>query len=163
MDYLHFFFDGWTGIVRILLIGPLAYAVLIAVLRIMGKRTLSQLNAFDLVVTVAIGSMLASIIMSADIALAEGFAALFLLIGLQYCVAWTSVRSSTVRNFVKSEPTILVWRGEFQERAMHQQRVTHDEVRAAMRKEGMDALSKVASVVLETDGSFSVIAVGNAA
>ena len=49
-------FDSWGDIARVLLVGSAAYATLIVVLRLSGKRTLSQLNAFDFVITVAIGS-----------------------------------------------------------------------------------------------------------
>lgn len=74
-------FDGWYGIARVLVIGSAAYVALIALLRISGKRTLSKLNAFDLVVTVALGSTLATILLSKDVALAEGIAAFVVLVG----------------------------------------------------------------------------------
>ena len=50
------FFDSWFGLLRVLVVGALAYAALILFLRVSGKRTLTKLNAFDLVVTVALGS-----------------------------------------------------------------------------------------------------------
>ena len=58
MDWQGMLFQGWAGIGRTLLVGTLAYATLVLFLRISGKRTLSKLNAFDLVVTVALGSTL---------------------------------------------------------------------------------------------------------
>ena len=75
-------FQGWSGIGRTALISVTAYAALVLFLRISGKRTLSKLNAFDLVVTVALGSTLATILLSQDVALAEGLTALGMLIGL---------------------------------------------------------------------------------
>jgi uncharacterized membrane protein YcaP (DUF421 family) len=54
----HLFFSGWPGLVRTLVLGVLSYLLLIAILRVSGKRTLSKMNAFDLVVTVALGSTL---------------------------------------------------------------------------------------------------------
>ena len=54
-------FDSWAGLGRTLLVGPLAYVALVLLLRISGKRTLTKLNAFDLVVTVALGSTLATV------------------------------------------------------------------------------------------------------
>jgi uncharacterized membrane protein YcaP (DUF421 family) len=73
-------FDSWFGILRILAVGPLAYLALVLILRVSGKRTLSKLNAFDLVITVALGSTLSSIFLTKSIALAEGIVALALLI-----------------------------------------------------------------------------------
>ena len=85
-------FDGWAGICRVLLVAPLAYVALVILLRVSGKRTLSKFNAFDLVVTVALGSTLATILLSKDVPLMDGVAALALLIVLQYGVSWLSVR-----------------------------------------------------------------------
>lgn len=75
---------------RVIIIGAVSYATLIAVLRLSGKRTLSQLNAFDFIVTVALGSTLATILLSSDVAFVEGLTALLLLAGLQLVVAWVS-------------------------------------------------------------------------
>jgi uncharacterized membrane protein YcaP (DUF421 family) len=80
-------FDSWTGLGRVLIVGTLAYAALVLLLRISGKRTLTKLNAFDLIVTVALGSTLATVLLSSSVALAEGVAALALLILLQYLIA----------------------------------------------------------------------------
>lgn len=82
----------------------MAYAALVIFLRFSGKRTLSKMNAFDLVVTVALGSTLATILLSKDVAPAEGLLALLLLISLQFTVAWLSVRFPTIQQLVKSEP-----------------------------------------------------------
>ena len=76
------FFDSWTGLGRVLLVGTLAYVALVAILRISGKRTLTKLNAFDLVVTVVLGSTLATVLLSKDVALAEGDLAMVLLVFL---------------------------------------------------------------------------------
>jgi uncharacterized membrane protein YcaP (DUF421 family) len=75
-------FDSWAGLGRVLVVGTLAYVALVLLLRISGKRTLTKLNAFDLVVTVALGSTLATVLLSKSVALAEGALALCLLISL---------------------------------------------------------------------------------
>lgn len=150
-------FDGWSGIGRVIVVGVLAYAGLIALLRLSGKRTLSKMNAFDLVVTVALGSTLATILLSTDVALAEGITAFAVLIGLQYVVAWLSVRSKAVSRIVKAEPSLLVYKGTILEQALRAQRVTRDEVLAAVRSQGTASLNAVEAVVLETDGSFTII------
>jgi uncharacterized membrane protein YcaP (DUF421 family) len=151
------FFDDFSGLMRVIVVGVLAYTTLVLVLRVSGKRTLSKMNAFDLIVTVALGSTLASIITSTQVALAEGVLALALLIGLQYTVAWLSVRSQTVSRLVKAEPALLYYRGQFLPEHMHRERVVEAEVRAAIRQQGMASTSAVEAVILETDGSFSVI------
>ena len=69
-------FESWAGLGRVLIVGTLAYAALVLLLRISGKRTLTKLNAFDLIVTVALGSTLATVLLSSSVALAEGVVAL---------------------------------------------------------------------------------------
>lgn len=151
------FFESWYGIWRITVVGVLGYIGLITVLRISGKRTLSKMNAFDLIITVALGSTFASLILSKDVPLAEGLFALLLLICLQFVIAWSSVRFSIVENIVKSEPTLLFFQGNMLNGALRSQRVTAGEVKGAIRNQGIGQLSEVEAVILETDGSFSVI------
>ena len=134
-----------------------AYIGLVTFLRISGKRTLSKMNAFDLVVTVALGSTLATISLSKDVVLVQGLLVLAMFISLQFIVAWLSVRSSTVRKLVKSEPALLFHRGRFLDDALCRERVTKEEIFAAVRSEGYADLKKILAVVLETDGTFSVV------
>lgn len=150
-------FDGWTPLLRTLVVGTAAYVALVAILRISGKRTLAKMNAFDLVVTVALGSTLATILLSRDVSLAQGVAALALLVALQFAITWTSVRWRAVRALATGEPVLLVRNGELLPQALVRARVTEDEVHAALRGHGVGALERAAAVVLETDGSFSVI------
>jgi uncharacterized membrane protein YcaP (DUF421 family) len=150
-------FESWYGIGRVIVIGGLAYISLVILLRVSGKRTLTKMNAFDLVVTVALGSTLATIVLSKDVALAEGITAFVLLISLQFAVTWLSVRSSAVRRLIKSDPTLLFYRGQMLQDALRSQRVTEEEVRAAVRAGSQSDLDSVEAVILETDGSFSVL------
>ena len=152
------FFNGWSVLGRTLLIGVLAYVSLVFMLRVSGKRTLAKMNAFDLVVTVAIGSTLATIVLSKSVALAEGLLALALLIGMQFAISWSSTRMPWLRRVVTGEPRLLLRDGTMLDEALRDARVTREEVRAAVRSSGIGALGDVAAVVLETDGSFSVIA-----
>ena len=151
------FFDSWFGLLRVALVGTLAYAALMALLRASGKRTLSKLNAFDLVVTVALGSTLATVLLSKDVALAEGLLAFALLAGLQWAVARLSLRSPRFSRLVKAEPRLLLHRGRFLDGALRDERVTRDEVLAALRSAGVADAAGVAAVVLETDGSLNVV------
>lgn len=151
------FFDNWNALIRTAVIGVLAYASLIVFLRISGRRTLSKMNAFDLIVTVSLGSTLATVLLNKDVSLAQGSLTFALLIGMQYVVTWSSVRVRWVRKLVTGEPALLFYQGMFLPAAMQRARVTEDEVRAAIRASGLAAMEQVEAVVLETDGSFSVV------
>lgn len=91
------FFDSWDSILRTLVITILAYVALIILLRISGKRTLSKMNAFDFIVTIALGSTLATVLLNKSVSLADGVLALFLLIGLQFLITFFSVRSKSFK------------------------------------------------------------------
>jgi uncharacterized membrane protein YcaP (DUF421 family) len=151
------FFDDWGGILRVLVVGTAAYAALILMLRASGKRTLSKMNAFDFVVTVALGSTLAAVLLDATVPLAEGVLALALLVWLQYAITWASVRFPRFQHLIKAEPTLLVHEGCYLDAALRRQRVTREEILAALRQSGKTDVAEVLSVVLETDGSLTVI------
>ncbi len=153
----HLLFDDWRTLLRVLLSGVIAYLGLIVLLRVAGKRTLAKMNAFDLVVTVSLGSTLATIILSRDVTAAQGGVALALLVSLQFLITWSSVRSKWLRRVFTGEPALLLYRGAFERQAMRRSRVTEGEIRAAIRSQGVAALEDVEAVVLETDGSFSVV------
>tara|TARA_R110000751_G_scaffold103502_1_gene198798 strand:+ start:325 stop:846 length:522 start_codon:yes stop_codon:yes gene_type:complete len=151
------FFNGWGSLLRILIVGLLAYATLVLFLRLSGNRTLSKMNAFDLIVTVALGSTLATVLLSKDVALADGAVALALLISLQFIITWTSVRFRWVRRLVTGEPLMLLYQGEFLLTSLRKARVTQDEVLSAIRSSGLSDVTAVEAVVLETDGSLSIV------
>ena len=150
------FFESFAGLLRVVIISVAAYAALIAVLRISGKRTLSKMNAFDFVVTVALGSTFATVILSKDVALAEGVTAFAMLALLQFITSWLSVRSEMFEEMVKSEPTLLVHNGNYLDKAIRRQRISKTEILQALRKHGV-SWENTHAVVLETDGSLSVM------
>ena len=155
------FFDSFDDLLRIMIVGGCAYAALVVLLRLTGKRTLSKMNAFDFVVTVALGSILASTILNDGVSLSEGVLAFVLLCGLQFAVTFISVRWKPFARVVKSEPTLLFFDARWLPGAMKHERVTQDEVLAAAREQGFGDLSSVRAVVLETNGTISVVRSGD--
>lgn len=150
-------FDSWSDIIRVLLIGTAAYVTLLVLLRLSGKRTLAKLNAFDWVVSVALGSTLATILLSSDVTWSEGVTALALLAALQFAVAWTTTKLPGGRSVLTARPTLLLVGGVPLTESLTGQRMTMSELRQAVRASGSGDLTAVAAVVLETDGSLSVI------
>ncbi len=151
------FFDGLAPVFRTLILGTLSYIGLVILLRSSGKRTLSKMNAFDFVVTVALGSTLASILTSRTVSLLQGLLALALLILLQLINAFLSVRWRWYQSLLKAQPTLLFFQGRFLRDAMRKQRVSEEEILAAMRTHGVAEPSAVDAVILETEGTLSVL------
>lgn len=147
----------FESLMRTVVVGVLAYIGLIAFLRISGKRTLSKLNAFDLVVSVALGSTLSTILLDSSISLWEGLTAFAVLILLQYIMAAAAVHSSKFNKLIKSEPKMLYLEGEYLRGAMKKERIKEIEIMQAIRNTGLGSVDKAKAVVLETDGSLSVI------
>lgn len=143
--------------IRIITVGFLAYVGLVLFLRISGKRTLTKLNAFDLVVTVALGSTLATILLDSNISLLEGLTAFGLLIAMQYFITFLAIRSDSFNKFIKSEPRLLYLNGEFLKAAMKKERIHEIEILQSVRTQGKGSMEEVQAVILETDGSMSVI------
>lgn len=150
-------FDSWSDIGRVLAVGAAAYLTLVMTLRVSGKRTLAKLNAFDFVVTIALGSTLATILLNTTVSWSEGATALALLAALQFAVAWSTVRLRRTRSVMTAGPTLLLCDGTPRYDALRLQRVTLDELRQSVRGVGTGDLRAVAAVVLETDGTLSVI------
>lgn len=150
-------FGGWDGVFRTVAAGGMAYIALVILLRVSGKCTLSKMNAFDLVVTVALGSSLATVLLSKSVALVEGITAFALLMVLQFLITKLSVKSGRFQGLAKSEPRVLFRDGRFLTDAMRAERVTREELFAAVRAEGIARVEDVGAVILETDGTFSVL------
>lgn len=143
--------------IRTITVGVLAYVGLIIFLRIAGKRSLTKLNAFDLVISVALGSTLATILLDANISLPEGSLAFVILIGLQYIISLTAMYSSSFNKLIKSEPKLLFLEGEFLRKAMKKERIKEIEILQVISASGLGSIEDAKAIVLETDGSMSVI------
>lgn len=151
------FFSNIDTIERTIIIGLCAYVSLVILLRISGKRTLSKLNAFDFVITIAMGSTLSSILINKKVTLAQGTTAFIMLIGLQYVIAKLAVNVSYINKLIKSEPKILYLDGEYHRQAMKKERVLKKEIFQAARSQGISSMDEIDAVVLESDGSISII------
>ncbi|MFC4905070.1 DUF421 domain-containing protein [Kocuria oceani] len=158
---VNLFFDGWAPLGRILLVGTLAYLALVLLLRASGKRTLAQMSSFDFVITVAIGATFGRILTARSVPLLEAVTAFTLLVTLQYLVSSLQIRSRRFSRAITAEPTLLLHRGQVLHQALRRERLTEKELEGAVRKHGLGSLTEATAVVLEADGSLSVISPGN--
>lgn len=154
------FFNGWYSLYRVVIVSVACYVALNVILRISGKRTLSKMTAYDFVVTVALGSILATAITSKDVSIAEGITALAVLCGLQYVASWLFVRSRTLEDWAKAEPSLLVYKQVYLQEVMRKVRVTERDVLSAITSQGTH-WENVEAVILQADGSLAVVSSGN--
>lgn len=151
------FFDGWESLAQTALLTPLLYLTVVLAIRVSGKRTTGQMNNFDWIVTVAIGSITASGIVIERVSYAEAGLAIAILIALQYALTKLVWRSERAARIVKSRPRLLVEDGHLNRDALKAERISEDEIHAALRQAGIPSLHGVRWMALENDGNFSVL------
>lgn len=157
-DVFDYLFGGWQELSRILIVGLLSYGAIVLLLRGAGKRALAKMSAYDLIVTVALGSALATAILSPGMTLDRALLAFVLLLGLQRLLAWLSMKSQAFYKLTNNDPALVAYGGRYIDAAMRRENLTPQDVEAAIRASGRANVSNVEAVVLETDGTLSVIA-----
>jgi uncharacterized membrane protein YcaP (DUF421 family) len=153
-------FSSWTEVARVAAFTVIGYASVLTLVRLAGKRTIAKKNTSDFIITVAIGSSVATMILSETTSLAEGVAALATLVLLQFVVVLLSTRWDTPRRAIEGKATLLVYDGRLLADRMRHEEVNASEVYQSIRNAGIGRLEDVLAVVLEVDGTFSVIAHG---
>lgn len=120
------------------------------------KRTLPKFNAFDFVVTVTLGSVLAYMMLG-QVNLAEGAVVLFLIIMLQLLFANLSRSSETMEKLLNASPTLLFYQGKYLQNNMKKEQVTIEEIISAIRLQGIEDMGEVRAVIIEANGDMSII------
>lgn len=155
MDML--FFDNIDKLGRIVLTAVMVYALIVITTKISGKRSTSQLNNFDWIVTVMIGSLGASTILLEDIPFIEGGSAIVVLYLLQFLVTKYASISPPFNSVLLSEPRIVFYQGQYLSDAMQAERLTQQELESAMRADGIHNLNEIEAIVFESDATLTII------
>ena len=151
-------FDCSTDdVFRLLISALIIYVLIIVYIRILGKRSTSELNNFDWIVTVSIGSIVASTVILKDVSITEGGLSILFLLLLQYVVTKVMYKSEKTRETVKSTPQLLLFEGELLENNMRRERILEPEIYAAIRQKGFKSIKQIYAIVLETNSQLSVI------
>lgn len=156
-----FFFDSWKDLLWIFLMSILIYPSLVAILRAFGKRTLTNVNMFDFIITVAYGNALSSIIITKSISYADGFMVLFMMTVLQVILSKLQMLYKPLAKLVKAKPIFLFYQGKFNELAIKRQRLQKDDLLQSIRKQGIRSFDEVEAITLEGDGTVAVMEKGN--
>jgi uncharacterized membrane protein YcaP (DUF421 family) len=151
------FWDSGIALLKIAAVGIPMYFIMVAALRVTGKRALAKMNAYDLVITVSLGSVLASTFLQKDTRLSDGVVALAIMLGLQRLVSYVIERWPWMQQLVLEEPRLLLYDGHMMKNALKKERITEAELLSAIRSHGHMSIRDVQAVVLEPDGTFSAI------
>lgn len=151
-------FDSWARLGMVAGRGALTYLAVIAALRIVGEQALAQMSGYDLICTIALGSLVASVTFASDIAVVDGLAAIIAILALQELLRWLQFRFRPMRKVISEEPCVVVWEGHVMEDRLGSFKIAIEEVRAAIRRAGLASFDEAQAVVLENDGNWSVVA-----
>ena len=151
------FYDSVKALLRVLAVGIPMYLLTLTALRLAGKRALAKMNAYGLVVTIALGSALGSAFLTKSVALSDAVLAVVVLLALQWLVAIAVIRFPWAQKWTLSDPQLLLYDGEPLKDAMRKERVHLGQLQSAVRSEGHMSFKAIQAIVLEPDGSFSVI------
>ncbi|WOI56971.1 DUF421 domain-containing protein [Palleronia sp. LCG004] len=153
---MNFFLDGDRPLWHIPASAALGFALLLFLLRVAGKRTVAKFNMYDMILTFTVGSVLASFIVLERVKFVDAALGLTSIIGIDYLISLAVIRSQTIRNMVKSSPTLLVFKGELQGANMRRERIVRDEILMLMRQHGIERLDDITAMVLEPSGDIAV-------
>ena len=148
---------SWAGLGAVAVTAVLAYALVLGLTKLAGLRSFSKLSSFDFLVTVAVGSVVSSMIVLEDVSVARGAVALAMLFGLQELVGRLRLRYDLVARSVGNVPLLLMDGPRVLHENLKRVRVSEDEVRAKLREAGVASLTSVQAVVMETTGEISVL------
>ncbi|GEK91069.1 DUF421 domain-containing protein [Alkalibacterium kapii] len=139
------------------LLALFSYIAIFIVIRLSGKRTLSKMNAFDFIITVTIGAVFGSTLLNYQTKFVQGIYVIVLLLLFQLMTSFLSSHISFMESFLRAEPAILYYKGEYKDAILKKERISRNEVIQMVREEGIGQMEDVEAVVLEPNGSLSVI------
>lgn len=152
---------SWADVADAALSAVLFYVLIVLVVRIVGKRATAQLNSFDWIINITVGSLAASGILLDSVSAARGAAAIVVIALLQVILTFLIQRLPWLSDIVKARPTMLVHKGRYIEKALRKTRVSKPEICGALRQHGLTRIEDATWVILETDGSMTVISGGD--
>jgi uncharacterized membrane protein YcaP (DUF421 family) len=133
------------------------YLFLLLAFRFTGKRQVGQLTPFDLVVLLVISNVVQNALIGNDTSLGGGLLGAAVIFALNYVLADLAFRSKRARRLLEATPTVLIHNGRIIEENLRRERVTLDDLHAALRRSGLTDVERVLVAVLEESGGISVV------
>ena len=133
------------------------YLFLLVAFRFTGKRQVGQLTPFDLVVLLIISNVVQNAVIGNDNSLGGGLIGAVTILALNYVIAEVAYRSKRARRLIEAQPTLLIHNGRVLHENLRRERITMDDLLAALRRAGVAEPAKARYAVLEENGSISVV------
>jgi uncharacterized membrane protein YcaP (DUF421 family) len=133
------------------------YAFVIVVMRVIGRRELSSMTPFDLVLLIVLGDAIQQGLTQDDYSVTGAVLAVATIASLQVFTSYLSFRSSRARKVLEGEPLVVIDHGEIVQHNLKRERMTEDEVAEEMRQQQISSLDEVEWAIIESNGSISFI------
>ena len=154
--------DIGSGLPEVVLRTAVVYLFLVVVLRLSGKREVGQLTILELIVILVISDAVQNSMVGENTTLWGGLVAVVTLLTLDLGLKWLTGRSRRVRKAIEGEPRLLVRDGRLLDKALREEGIEPEQVRAAVRGQGIARVEDVRLAVLEIDGTISVVPMSGA-
>jgi uncharacterized membrane protein YcaP (DUF421 family) len=141
----------------IVLRGTVIFVFLYVLMRVIGRRELSSLEPFDLILLIVVGDAVQQGLTQDDYSLTGAFLAIGTIAILQLGISYTNFRFPRMRPLLEGEPIVIVQDGKLVDRNVRRERLTIDDVLAAARQQNIARLEEVEWAVMETSGAISFI------
>jgi len=141
----------------IVLRGVAIFVFLYVLMRAIGRRELSTLEPFDLILLIVLGDAVQQGLTQDDYSLTGAFLAIGTIAVMQLLVSYTNFRFPRLRPLLEGEPIVIVQDGKLIDRNMRRERLTPDDLMSAARLQNIASLDEIAWAVMETSGSISFI------
>lgn len=132
------------------------YVLMLIVIRALGKRTVGNFSAFDLLIALMLGDLVDEIIYG-DVRMLTGTAAIVTLAALAGADAYGSYANNRLRMLLEGKPTVVIRDGELVHRGMRAERLSEHDVMAMLRLQGVQDVREVRLATVETDGELGVL------
>ena len=133
------------------------YILVLITMRMMGKREIGQLQPFELAIAIMIADLASVPMADTGVPIFNGIIPILGLLIMQMFISFINMRSIFVRRIVSGKPTILIYRGKIDEKALKKEKITLNELQERLRQDGTFTISDVEYAILETSGQLTVI------
>ena len=135
----------------------LIYIFVLVVMRLMGKREIGQLQPFELAIAIMIADLASIPMTDPGIPISNGIISILGLLVMHLIISIINMKSMKAREIICGRPTILIYRGKIDEKALKRERFTINELEERLRGNNVTSLGDVEYAILETSGQVTVI------
>lgn len=142
--------------IEVILRTMFAFAILFSGARLLGKQTIAQMNIFDFIAAISLGSIAANLAFNTTLPLQHTTISFVSLVLIIYIISLLALRSRKMRGFMAGKPTLVIQNGKILEENMKGMRYTLDYLNQQLREKDVFDISEVEFAMIETDGHMSV-------